>query len=99
MRSPLAIGERTAKRRSGGKRSRDAGNNLIRYASLIERGHFFGRAAKEEGIATLEADDAAARARVFDHQRVDLFLRDGFCAAALADVHNHCVGRSQVENC
>ena len=99
MRGPLAIGERTAESRGRSKSSRDAGNDLVRHTGFVKRADFFSRAAKEQRIAALEADHTAAGAGVLDHERVDLFLSNGFRAAALADVDNHCMGRSQIEDC
>jgi hypothetical protein len=46
-------------------------------------GHLFGGAAEDERVAALEANHAAICAGVFDHQRVDFFLRDGLaCRSA-----------------
>ena len=67
-------------------------------SAVGERGDFFGSTAKDERVAALEADDAAIRARMLDHQRVDLFLSDALCAAAFADVDDFGGGRSEIEN-
>jgi hypothetical protein len=82
----LRIGERAADGGGGGKGGGDAGDDLERHAGFGERGHLFGGAAEDERVAALEANDAAIGARVLDHERVDFFLRDGLCAAALAYV-------------
>ncbi len=56
-----------------------------------QRAHLLGRTAKQQRVAALEPDHAAAGLRVLHHQRVDLFLGDGLCAAALAHVDDLCV--------
>ena len=72
---------------------------IRRRRPLGERGHLFRGAAKDERVAALEADDGAMRGGRVDHERVDFVLRDGFCAAALADVDNFRAGRGEIENC
>jgi hypothetical protein len=50
-----------------------------------ERGDLFAGAAEDERVAGLEADDGAAGAGVFEHERVNAGLGDARLAAALAD--------------
>ncbi len=95
----VAAGERASSGGSGGECGGDAGNDFEGDVGRSERGHLFGGAAKDEGIAALEADDAAMGAGVLDHERVDFFLGNGLCAAALAHVDNHCVGRRELKDC
>jgi hypothetical protein len=82
----------------GGRGGGDAGHNLKRNCGSGEGGDLFGGAAEVEWIAALEADDAAVRLGVFDHQLVDLVLGDDFCATALAYVMNFGGGSGELKD-
>ena len=86
-------------RSGGGKGGGDPRDDLEGDAGVVERGHLFGGAAEDERVSTLEADDAAAGAGVFDHESVDLVLGDVLQAASFADIDDFGVGRRIFENC
>ena len=56
---------------------------------------FLATAAEHERVAALEPDHATAGAGVFQHQRMDVFLRHAVAAGGLADLDQHGVGMGQ----
>src|SRR5579872_2412467 len=59
-------------------------NNLKRNRRGGERGDLLGGAAEDQRVSALESNDAAIRARMPDHQVVNLFLGDALLPATLA---------------
>ena len=66
--------------------ARDAGDHLDGHAGAVAGEHLLAAAAEHVRVAALQAHDVAAGERVLDEQRLDLVLRDGVVAGALADV-------------
>ncbi len=80
-----AQGERgaAARRRCAG--GGDAGADAEADAVCGEMLHLFGRAAKDRGVAALQAHDALARLGGGEEEVVDAFLRLAVAAGAFAD--------------
>ena len=53
-----------------------------------ERFDFFAATTEDEGVAALEAHDALAGLRGFNHATLDFVLGDGVLALGLADVND-----------
>src|SRR6185312_3583817 len=85
---PIAVRERATERGGGGKSGGNSGNRFAADAGLSKSGNLLGRTTEEQRVAAFEADDAASVAGMGDHEDVNLFLSDGFCAAALAYIDN-----------
>src|SRR5450631_4455186 len=94
----VAVGQGAGNGCRGGKRSRDARHHLELNAIGVERGNLFSGTAEDERVATLKADDDTLGASVLDHEVVDVFLRDAFCSAALADIDDFSVGTGELED-
>jgi hypothetical protein len=93
-----AIGERNAHAggRSGG--GGDSGDHLERDSGGFERVSFFGKAAKDRGISAVQPNNFQTLLGGFNHARINLGLRDSFCAAALADVYDFGLRPSERKN-
>ena len=76
LRRAAPIRQRFLRRRSRRKHRGDAGNNLARNLRPLQRFHLFTRPPKDQRIAALQADNTGSAARLFNHQLVNLLLRD-----------------------
>src|SRR6185503_11320510 len=78
--------ERDARKRRRCDGRGNTGHDFERNAGVRECECFLGAAREQQGIATLEPDDALARARESDHFFVDVFLLRAWIAETLAHV-------------
>jgi hypothetical protein len=67
-----------------GDRGGDPRHDLVFDPRSVQRFELFAAAAKDERIPTLEPHDPAARARMSDHQLMNLLLRHRVHAGGLA---------------
>src|SRR5580704_2167423 len=77
--------------------SRDARNNFELDVRFTQGCNFFTDASKDERIAALEPHYLQARCGESDHEEVDLLLADVLFPAALANVADLRVCRSELE--
>ena len=82
--SPLR--QRNAERRRRRRARGHARNNLEAHAGGFKGIHLFPKTPKNSRVAAFQPNHSQPTARGIDHAFVDLFLRDLFDAAALADV-------------
>jgi len=94
----LAVGERKAKLGRSALRGGDTGHHVDRDVRLLACGNFLGGAAKNEGIAALEADHAFALPGEAHHQGIDVFLLAGRLEAGLTHEHFSCFAASKIEH-
>ena len=86
MRGKAAIGEGNTCSGGGGERRGDTGNHFKFDASCAESLNFFGGAAEEQRVATLEANNDLVLCGGSNEERVDVVLREQSDAATFADV-------------
>ena len=94
----VAMGERDAGRGRAAERRRDARHDLDGDAAALQIRQLLAAAAEDEGIAALEAHDAAAGLRLPGDQRVDLVLALAVVALALADIDPLGVAAREIEH-
>src|SRR5699024_2932701 len=80
-----AVGQRDAGDGGNGVRARDSGHDLHLDSGLPAGDDLLSPTSEDEGVPTLEADDAATAAGVLDEDVVDPRLRDRAVARVLAD--------------
>ena len=94
----IAMGQRDAGVGGAGQRGGDAGHDFVADAVRAQEFEFFAAAAKNESVATLQAHHTLAGAGVFEHERMDCFLRYMMMARCLADFDAFSVAAGEVEH-
>ncbi len=93
-----AIGEGEFCGGGGGKGGGDAGNDFKRDVGSAQGFDFFGGAAKEERVATFEADDDFVLTGGVEEKRVNVLLGEEAEAGAFADVDALGGGGDEIED-
>ncbi len=92
------IGERSTNAGGGGECGGDSGNYFEGHGCGVQGIDLFAGAAKEHGIADFEAYYTVTQSRVMNEQFVDVVLRDGFAAGALAYALDCCCRICKLQN-
>src|SRR5262245_18015573 len=94
----VAVGQRQAGLGGAAERGGHARHDHDRNVGLAQMVKLLAAATEDEGIATLEPNDAAPAARGLDQAAIDLVLANTGLAAALAYEHLLRVPASTIED-